>query len=215
MRVPRSCRLHPGLGGRSARGHQARSDRDPIPRRVAGADQDPVAGHASRLRGLCARGDQRSRERHGQRALPGLRRPRRLADGHLDPKHRRGPAGSAYRVRPEPRRGSHLEPAADHCRAGEGGRGAHGELGLSAGEPIGTDLRAVQPERGQVRHLPAHDRAAGRHLQRRQRPDLVGAADRAAAAQHPRQPGPELPAAIGSAGRSRSGWSRTAATWPA
>ncbi len=158
---------------------------------------------------------ERSRERHGQRALPGLRRPRRLADGHLDAEHRRGPAGPAHRVRPEPRRGPHLEPAADHCRAGEGGRGPHGELGLSAGEPIGTDLRALQPERGQVRHVPAHDRASGRHLQRRQRPDLVDAADRAAAAQHPRQPGPELPAAIGSAGRSRSGWPRTAATWPA
>ena len=88
----------------------------------------------------------------------------------------------------ELRRGCHVVQTADHCRAKAARRRSHGELGLPAGQHVRPHLRPLQPAHRQVRLvLPSH-RLAARHLQRRQRSDLVAAAKRPRRPQPQRQP---------------------------
>ena len=90
------------------------------------------------------------------------------------------PAGSAHRVLAEPtraRRGRSRASSPDRSS----GRRPHGELGLPAGEQVGPHLRPLQPAHRQVRHVRPSHRLAARHLQRRQRRDMVEAAERSRA----------------------------------
>lgn len=104
----------------------------------------------------------------------------RRKDGHLrrslDPTRPRRAVQPAHRVRGIRRLGPELERAAHHRRreVRPGNRQRHVQLGISAGQPVGTHLRAVQQAYRRQRRIHAYDRQTGRHLQRRQREKLVG-----------------------------------------
>ena len=169
---------------------------------------NPAEGGAAQpagLRRLRARQLRRLDPRLPQRALPRLRRPRRLAHGRLDAEHQRAGRPGGNRIvfsrstttgSPGRRRRTWPGPATPQRP------GAHGQLGLPDGLEVRPHLRALQPQPGQQRLDPDAHRHDGRRLQRRRRQDLVQAADHPHAQEPLRRPRRQDPRASGSSGRS-------------